>query len=571
MTTSTLSTLLAALALGAGTRPCVAQTHSPSVTVITGTLLGSDGAPMKLAHVHVYPTFRRNRFARATADRDGHFAIATTGSGLFLVQFTGVDHYSATIPLVLAAPATIALDVRLKHYAYTDTLERVLAVGDWNGFSPGSAKPLVRQPDGRYTLEVDATADTLAYQLIGLEATGGSRRSINGPQTEWSVYDNRSDYRSVIRAHNGHATIVLDPAALDRRQSELAIVFRNPGSPAARQYELNHSWDVVRQAYFDSSRAQYQRHDAPHFDWAPAVARQSAALARERDPLLRQILLLQLLDAAQLDATIGRSVAQRIVGEVPPSSPLWTDPIRTPWMISQAFEIAAGVTGDRVDTASSLAALAYLDSAIAAQPDSELQAMTLRGARRIARAINDDARANDYYTRLVTDYPYSSWTALVKSQVAPRRVWRAGAQVPAFHLAALDDTSVTYTPASLAGKVYLLDFWATWCGPCVGEMKYLQAAHDSLASRGLEILSVSLDRTPADVRRFRTGAWKMPWLQAYVSGASGDPQMRDLEITILPRTMLIGRDGKILAVDEELRGDALLPTLRHALEGQEGR
>jgi thiol-disulfide isomerase/thioredoxin len=143
--------------------------------------------------------------------------------------------------------------------------------------------------------------------------------------------------------------------------------------------------------------------------------------------------------------------------------------------------------------------------------------------------------------------------------------------VPAFHLAALDDTSVTYTPASLAGKVYLLDFWATWCGPCVGEMKYLQAAHDSLASRGLEILSVSLDRTPADVRRFRTGAWKMPWLQAYVSGASGDPQMRDLEITILPRTMLIGRDGKILAVDEELRGDALLPTLRHALEGQEGR
>jgi hypothetical protein len=42
--------------------------------------------------------------------------------------------------------------------------------------------------------------------------------------------------------------------------------------------------------------------------------------------------------------------------------------------------------------------------------------------------------------------------------------------------------------------------------------------------------------------------------------------MRELEIIFVPRAILVGRDGKILAVDEGLRGDALLPTLRHALE-----
>jgi thiol-disulfide isomerase/thioredoxin len=143
---------------------------------------------------------------------------------------------------------------------------------------------------------------------------------------------------------------------------------------------------------------------------------------------------------------------------------------------------------------------------------------------------------------------------------------RMGAQIPEFTFAALDDSTVTYTRESLTGKMYLLEFWATWCGPCVAEMKYLQAAHDSLAPQGLEILSVSLDMNPEDVRRFRHGPWKMPWLNALVPGSLEHRADWGMEISYIPRAVLVGKDGRILAVDEELSGDRLIPTIRRALQ-----
>ena len=562
----------AAAALALAT-PAAAQTRPTTknaVTVISGTLLGADGAPMKLAHVHVYPPFRPSQVSRAVVSADGRFAIAVPGTGTYSLQFTGVDHRSATIPLLIDRPATIALDVRLQHHVYTDSLERVMVVGDWNGFAASTAKPLARQPDGRYTLEVPTTADTVAYQLIGLEAAGGSAHRIAGPQALRYVYDNGGEYRSIIAAHDGKATIVLDPAELARHPSAVSITFRDPRSRAARVFALYHSLEDLRQVIADSEMAQYRRHEPRRYEWAaPLLARQWSALAAERDPLLRQIRLITLLNAAQYGVEIGRPAAQRIVREIPPSSPLWASYLfGPPWMMTQAFELAAGDTGDVVDTAASLAGLAYLDSVAAIQPDSELQAMALYGALGVARAMKDPERLNDYAMRLLTDYPGAAMTAVVRARMAPGRVWQEGAQPPAFQFASLDDSTVTYTPATFAGKVYLLDFWATWCGPCVAQMPYLQQAYDSLGSRGLEIVSISLDRTPADVDRFRTGRWKLPWHNAYVPGGLDDEQVRRLEIAFLPRAILVGRDGRIVALDEGLRGDALLPTLRRALEAR---
>jgi len=566
MRTRTVGVFATAVLCGV-TLPHQAHTQRPAATVITGTLFGADGTPMKSALVHLFRPRAPRESARTPVSADGRYAIATPDSGAFYVQFTGVDHYSASVPLLLGRPATVSLDVRLKHYEYTDSLERITAIGDWNHFSFESGLPLARQADGRYTIAVEVTADTLAYQLVGLEAGGG--RSTNGTLSDRYVYDNGGDYRSIIRTRGGRATIVFDPAALRRVPGELSVVFRDPGSRAARFHALIRPWEEERRAYQEDYAASRARRDTTwRYDWAPALARRTAALGRERDPEARLLLLHQILDAGMLGAVLDTRMARRITREVVPSSPWWSFYLfGGPSNMMRAYQLASGrAARARVDTAELREALAYLDRANVEHPDSGVKADALRDAIFLAKALGDHIRANEYYNRFVREYPNSSYLSFVNAQFAPNRVMRVGAPVPAFRFASLDDTAVAYSRESMMGRFYLLDFWATWCGPCIGDMPYLHAAHDSLASQGLEILSISLDRRPEDVRQFRAGEWRMPWLHAFAAAGMDSPEMRQLEILFVPRMVLVGRDGTMLAVDEGLRGQAMTATIRRALE-----
>ena len=553
-----------AVVAGAALMPRTAAAQRSAATLITGTVLGADGAPLKLAHARLGPERETRRVAEVPVAPDGRFAIATTLTGPVRLSFTGVDHYTTSIPLMLTAPASIGLDVRLKHYEYTDSLENVTVIGDFNHFAFSGGRPLVRQSDGRYTLDVEAPADTFAYELLGLEKTG---RSINGTQADRYAYDGGGDYRSVIRTYNGHATVVFDPAALVRRAGELSVTFRDASAPAARLYARYRDWGRQREAFMDSSSAARQRHDSLRYDWAPVIAERTDAVARERDLLIRQMLLLQLWDAESFSHRLDTAVARQLLREVPPSSPWWASyDYGGPSSMWLPIYLASGKPFTprwRSDTATAVAALAYLDRVVAEHPDSMVQASALGTAITLARVAGDLPRSNDYYLRLERGYPDAPDLAFLRTRYSPNRVLQAGRQIPEFRFVSLDDSSVIYTRTAMLGRTYLLDVWATWCGPCIGEMPYLHPAHDSLAADGVEFLSVSIDNRADDVRRFRQGEWKMPWLHAFAPGGFDSPEVRKLEILGVPTTILVGPDGTILAVDP--RGEHTARDIRAAL------
>jgi thiol-disulfide isomerase/thioredoxin len=541
-----------------------AQT-STSVKLFTGKLLGADGKPLPVAHVHLTPANQPGVITEGAVGPDGSYALATSHSGAFLLRFTGVNHGSTFVPVLLTGSSTIAIDVQLARYKYADTIDRIIAIGDWNGFDFGTGRTMVKQPDGRYTVEVETTQDTLAYQLLGVTA---ENRSINGTSADRYSYDGGGDYRSVLRLQKGKTTIVFDPRQLDRRPSEQHITWREPASFAGRFADAYATTQRLSSEYFDSSAAARARKDSLLFDWRSGLRELTTRLAQNRDPLIEDELLLGLVRIASLGARPDSALLARAAREIRPTSPAWA--FHQPYMAMQMFVLARNPNVSQretmKDTAAANAALGYLDAMVAHHADRRVRAEALGFAVQMAMVSNQPERGNNYFLRLGAEYPEAPLLSFLRAQYAPDRVVRVGAPVPSFRFVALEDSTHSYTREAMLGKVYLLDFWATWCGPCMGDMPYLHATYDSLRTKGLEILSVSLDQQPDDVTKFRRGEWKMPWLHAFARGGFTNPTMRQFEIVFIPRMALVGRDGNILAVDADLRGEKILPTIRQALQ-----
>jgi thiol-disulfide isomerase/thioredoxin len=111
---------------------------------------------------------------------------------------------------------------------------------------------------------------------------------------------------------------------------------------------------------------------------------------------------------------------------------------------------------------------------------------------------------------------------------------------------ALDGSSVDVS--KLRGKVVLVDFWATWCQPCVAEMPQVVAAYEKYHGVGLEIVGISLDQDKDALQKY-LGDNKMPWPQ-YFDGKGWDNLFaKRFGIDSIPAMWLVGKDGKVVTMD----------------------
>ncbi len=133
-----------------------------------------------------------------------------------------------------------------------------------------------------------------------------------------------------------------------------------------------------------------------------------------------------------------------------------------------------------------------------------------------------------------------------------------GAVAPDFSGTTTTGTEISLS--ALKGKIVVLDFWASWCAPCVAELPHVKTLADQNRDNGLVVLGINLDRTH-DAFTAAVSQYKLDYPQIY-DGASG--HIAELyRITAIPMTYLIGRDGKIIA--KGLRGDALYSAVKEAV------
>lgn len=179
----------------------------------------------------------------------------------------------------------------------------------------------------------------------------------------------------------------------------------------------------------------------------------------------------------------------------------------------------------------------------------------------ISQRTRDEAQRAILEDRILKDFPDSPVVTEIKGM--RRRRDSVGKPFELEFTDAVKGGKVSMK--GLKGKVVIVDFWATWCGPCIAELPHMKELYDQYHEKGLEIVGVSLDQPEdqgglKDLRDF-VHERQIPWPQYYQGQGWESAFSTSWGIASIPAVFVIDRDGNLASADARGQLDELVPKL----------
>jgi thiol-disulfide isomerase/thioredoxin len=276
---------------------------------------------------------------------------------------------------------------------------------------------------------------------------------------------------------------------------------------------------------------------------------------------------------ATLAAVVVAASAQFVFGDGTPNAGIQSEVAAVTAQVAEKFKAGKTTEADMAGVLKTINGLI-----VKYQQDGnreQLARLYLLDAHIYADALDDNAKAAAIWAHVTKTFPgtkaafeASKFLTQAKAKaVAPEPQVPEGLEVgmkfPGF--SEKDSNGRPLSVAAYKGKVVLIDFWATWCGPCKAELPNVLAVYRKYHAQGFEIIGVSLDENRNSLANF-TQAQGMVWPQ-YFDGQGWENKVAvKYGVHSIPMTYLLDRRGIIIG--ESLRGEKLGDAVAKALAGK---
>jgi thiol-disulfide isomerase/thioredoxin len=516
-------------------------------TVVKGKLLDVEGNASKYALVGIALRAGGRGHDFVGCDKNGNYSIKVTSAGQNFLMYSIPSHSALRIPIQNNKDKEVTIDVTLAPYKYKDNFDEIGIAGTFNGFNILSPEKMKKGDDGTYSYEILSDQKEIKYQLCGIEKYN---RTINAPESLTFEPDSTGDYKSIIRSKEGKVTIVFDPSNLLRKDVDYKVTFS--GSDYDEKiFKFSDEYAKISTDASQKMRASMEvekKSQDFQYDRGSYFAELLKKIDSEKDQEFKKYLELAYVSFSMYrPKEYSFEKATSFFESIAPEEPVWE------LMPSAYFAYHFLFPQYKWNELE--------DKFLKTSKGNTIKISILSSRLANAKYSGKEEELKKLHALIANDYKdVKELQDLLKRFPVESKI-KVGVEIPDYEVASIDNATVKYSKKSMLGKVYMIDFWATWCGPCVGEMETLHKMYEKFKEKGFEILSLSLDRKPEDVIKFRNAKWNMPWKNSFIGNDEGRKVADRFEVIGIPRPLLVSAEGKILETESELRGPNLEKTL----------
>jgi thiol-disulfide isomerase/thioredoxin len=312
--------------------------------------------------------------------------------------------------------------------------------------------------------------------------------------------------------------------------------------------------------------ADYDALKAPHLDSSKKTAElvqeyrmAVAKIEKRKDDLAMELFRAHpehprvpaLLRARWVNTMMDRATAAATVNEIDQAMPLFKDKES-----SREASFMKVIATIRANPDTPEAALGAVDEFIRRDSKDQRCPVLLSG---FASEVSDAALRGKLLKRLVAEYP--DHPAAKAAELTLALLDRVGKPLSLDFNDAITGSKVSIS--GLKGKVVVLDFWATWCGPCVGEMPRMKKIYAQYRDKGVEFIGVSLDAPKEEGGLDKLKAFvaknEIQWPQYHQGNGWESEFSTKLGIASIPQLFLVDAEGRLASIDARDTLESLIP------------